>query len=207
MHRVQTALLNPAARIILFISGSAAAEPSQQTGRVDPLVFQCWASAAGGGPTLKHQWVNSSCLLGYSWVGCSGGGGGCEDSYFCAPGTWHVRVEARPIRQLTLSPSWYNNVPSSQTLVHNWADARQACCLRFDAACSWPRGMDLTHISVIWNLLHDCTYPANTRHWSIVGSMLGQRRRPTLIQYWLKVSCLLGRSVLIAHAGLVVYNS
>ena len=28
------------------------------------MMFQCWASAADGGPTLKQHWVNASWLLG-----------------------------------------------------------------------------------------------------------------------------------------------
>ena len=36
---------------------------SQQTRGVEPMLFQCWASAVGGGPTLKQDWFNPSCSL------------------------------------------------------------------------------------------------------------------------------------------------
>ena len=28
------------------------------------MLFQCWPTANGAGPTLKQHWVKSSCLLG-----------------------------------------------------------------------------------------------------------------------------------------------
>ena len=37
---------------------------SQQTRRLDPMLFQCWSSAVGGGPILKQHWVKCSRLLG-----------------------------------------------------------------------------------------------------------------------------------------------
>ena len=37
---------------------------SQQTRRLDPMFFQCWSSAVGGGPILKQHWVKCSRLLG-----------------------------------------------------------------------------------------------------------------------------------------------
>ena len=33
---------------------------TQKTGGLDPMLFQCWTSAVGGGPTLKQHWANSS---------------------------------------------------------------------------------------------------------------------------------------------------
>ena len=36
---------------------------SQQTRRLDPMLFQCWSSAVGGGPILKQHWVKCSRLL------------------------------------------------------------------------------------------------------------------------------------------------
>ena len=36
---------------------------SQQTRDVDPVLFQCWASVADGGPTFKQHWVSASRLL------------------------------------------------------------------------------------------------------------------------------------------------
>ena len=36
----------------------------QQTRAVDPMLFECWASLADGGPTLKQHKVNVSCLMG-----------------------------------------------------------------------------------------------------------------------------------------------
>ena len=30
------------------------------------MVFQCWASIEDGGTTMKHHWVNVTCLLGNS---------------------------------------------------------------------------------------------------------------------------------------------
>ena len=41
---------------------------SQQTRRLDPMLFQCWSSAIGGGPILKQHWVKSSRLLGCTQV-------------------------------------------------------------------------------------------------------------------------------------------
>ena len=41
---------------------------SQQTRRLDPMLFQCWSSAVGGGPILKQHWVKCSCLLGSTQV-------------------------------------------------------------------------------------------------------------------------------------------
>ena len=41
---------------------------SQQTRRLDPMLFQCWSSAVGGGPILKQQWVKCSRLLGCTQV-------------------------------------------------------------------------------------------------------------------------------------------
>ena len=41
---------------------------SQQTRRLDPMLFQCWASAVGGGPILKQHWVKCSRLLGSTQV-------------------------------------------------------------------------------------------------------------------------------------------
>ena len=38
--------------------------PTQQTRGVQPMLCQWWASAVGGGPTLKQHLLNSSCLLG-----------------------------------------------------------------------------------------------------------------------------------------------
>ena len=40
------------------------ADSSQETRGLDPMLFQCWPSAVGGGPILKQHWVKSSCLLG-----------------------------------------------------------------------------------------------------------------------------------------------
>ena len=31
---------------------------------IEPLLVQCWASVVDGGPTLNHQWLNVSRLLG-----------------------------------------------------------------------------------------------------------------------------------------------
>ena len=41
---------------------------SQQTRRLDPMLFQCWSSAVGGGPILKQHWVKSWRLLGSTQV-------------------------------------------------------------------------------------------------------------------------------------------
>ena len=41
---------------------------SQQTRRLDPMLFQCWSSAVGGGPILKQHLVKSSRLLGSTQV-------------------------------------------------------------------------------------------------------------------------------------------
>ena len=41
---------------------------SQQTRRLDPMLFQCWSSAVGGGPILKQHWVKCSRLLGSTQV-------------------------------------------------------------------------------------------------------------------------------------------
>ena len=41
---------------------------SQQTQRFDPMLFQCWSSAVGGGQILKQYWVKSSRLLGSTQV-------------------------------------------------------------------------------------------------------------------------------------------
>ena len=41
---------------------------SQQTRRLDPMLFQCWSSAVGGGPILKQDWVKCSRLLGSTQV-------------------------------------------------------------------------------------------------------------------------------------------
>ena len=41
---------------------------SQQTQRLDPMLFHCWSSAVGGGPILKQHWVKCSRLLGSTQV-------------------------------------------------------------------------------------------------------------------------------------------
>ena len=41
---------------------------SQQTRSLDPMLFQCWSSAVGGGPILKQHWVKCSRLLGSTQV-------------------------------------------------------------------------------------------------------------------------------------------
>ena len=41
---------------------------SQQTRRLDPMLFRCWSSAVGGGPILKQHWVKSLRLLGSTQV-------------------------------------------------------------------------------------------------------------------------------------------
>ena len=41
---------------------------SQQTRRLDPMLFQCWSSAVGSGPILKQHWVKCSRLLGSTQV-------------------------------------------------------------------------------------------------------------------------------------------
>ena len=41
---------------------------SQQTRRLDPMLFHCWSSAVGGGPILKQHWVKCSRLLGSTQV-------------------------------------------------------------------------------------------------------------------------------------------
>ena len=41
---------------------------SQQTRRLDPMLFQCWSSAVSGGPIVKRHWVKSSRLLGSTQV-------------------------------------------------------------------------------------------------------------------------------------------
>ena len=38
---------------------------SQQTRRLDPMLFQCWSSAVGGGQILKQYWLNS---LVFAWL-------------------------------------------------------------------------------------------------------------------------------------------
>ena len=35
------------------------------------MLFYCWADFEDGGPTLKHHWVNASCLLGM-YIGMHG---------------------------------------------------------------------------------------------------------------------------------------
>ena len=35
----------------------------QQTRDAKPVLFECWATVADGGPTLKQHWLNVSCLL------------------------------------------------------------------------------------------------------------------------------------------------
>ena len=35
-----------------------------QTRGIHPMVFQCWPTVFGAGPTLKQYWVNAPCLLG-----------------------------------------------------------------------------------------------------------------------------------------------
>ena len=42
---------------------------TQQARDIDPVLFQCWASVADAGPTLKQHWVNVSCLLGSEHTG------------------------------------------------------------------------------------------------------------------------------------------
>ena len=37
---------------------------TQKTRGFDPMLFQCWPTAYGAGPTLKQHWFKSSCLLG-----------------------------------------------------------------------------------------------------------------------------------------------
>ena len=49
-------------------SVSKCGQLSQQTRRLDPMLFQCWSSAVGGGPILKQHWVKSSRLLGSTQV-------------------------------------------------------------------------------------------------------------------------------------------
>ena len=41
---------------------------SEQTRRLDPMLFQCWSSDVGGGPILKQHWVKCSRLLGSTQV-------------------------------------------------------------------------------------------------------------------------------------------
>ena len=41
---------------------------SQQTRRLDPMLFQCWSSAVGGGLILKQHWIKCSRLLGSTQV-------------------------------------------------------------------------------------------------------------------------------------------
>ena len=41
---------------------------SQQTRRLDPMLFQCWSSAVGGGPILKQHLVKCSRFLGSTQV-------------------------------------------------------------------------------------------------------------------------------------------
>ena len=47
---------------------SKCGQVSQQTRRLDPMLFQSWSSAVGGGPILKQHWVKSSRLLGFTQV-------------------------------------------------------------------------------------------------------------------------------------------
>ena len=55
---------------MLIQDGADTGETSyaQQTRDANPIAFQCWASVADNGPTLKLHWVNVSCLLGCSLV-------------------------------------------------------------------------------------------------------------------------------------------
>ena len=41
---------------------------SQQTRRLDPMLFQCWSSAVGGGPIVKQHWGKFLRLLGSTQV-------------------------------------------------------------------------------------------------------------------------------------------
>ena len=41
----------------------------QQTRRIHPKLFQCWASVEDAGPTLKEHWVNVPYLVGLNCVG------------------------------------------------------------------------------------------------------------------------------------------
>ena len=36
----------------------------QLTRGLDPMLFHCWSTSYGAGPTMKHHWIKSSCLLG-----------------------------------------------------------------------------------------------------------------------------------------------
>ena len=60
-------------------------------------------------------------------------------------------------------------------------------------------GMDTPGISWMWR---NKNHSANTRHCTIVDSMLSQRRGPTLNQQWLNVSSLLGGVLYTTHGSL-----
>ena len=36
---------------------------SQQTGDIDPVLDQCWATVYDAGPTLVQHWVDVSCVM------------------------------------------------------------------------------------------------------------------------------------------------
>ena len=51
-----------------MIRVSKCGQLSQQTRRLDQMLFQCSSSAVGGGPILKQHWVKCSRLLGSTQV-------------------------------------------------------------------------------------------------------------------------------------------
>ena len=43
---------------------------SQETRGLDPMLFQCWSNAVGGGPILKQYWVKNLVFAGLHTVVC-----------------------------------------------------------------------------------------------------------------------------------------
>ena len=80
------------------------------------MLFQCWASAVGGGSILEQHWVKSSYLLGSTSAVQS-------EKAVKTLLTMHLALQSRPgadcIWLGSLSQCWVNDGPPSTTLAQH----------------------------------------------------------------------------------------
>ena len=119
---------------------------AQQTRGLDLMLFQCWTSAVGGGPTMKQFWVISSCLLG--------GGGGLTRT------GWRIACRGAYITQ-DVSGDCIRKRALINILNHSTSQYQAGS----------PRGDNTSMTEQIYP-----PAPPPLRNWSKAGIMLVQRR-------------------------------
>ena len=120
-----------------------------QTRDVDPMPGNCWPTVYDSEPTLAQYWVTVSCLTSrWMWASITDGGPTLTQLLFKASCQYYSQHEVGLLT--TVDCILASTGDACPTFNRHWVG--------FDLHCQTRS-------------------PANTRHWTSAGFMLGQRRR------------------------------